>query len=170
MVGYFAEVGVEVNLDVVSDQVLTERRDTNDIDMFTFHGGEGGAGMEAILDPRWHIPGEFWGKFGLGWYLDLADTPDNPNPNAVPLPEELAADRAAYLNATAQPTLEGQIEAMKGVLETSADRFWVIGISRPGPGYQPMSSRLHNFPEDAYTGWLPGTHKITRPEQWFIKE
>jgi peptide/nickel transport system substrate-binding protein len=170
MVGYFAEVGVEVNLDVVSDQVLTERRDTNDIDMFTFHGGEGGAGMEAILDPRWHIPGEFWGKFGLGWYLDLADTPDNPNPNAVPLPEELAADRAAYLNATAQPTLEGQIEAMKGVLETSADRFWVIGISRPGHGYQPMSSRLHNFPEDAYTGWLPGTHKITRPEQWFIKE
>jgi peptide/nickel transport system substrate-binding protein len=170
MVGYFAAVGVEVKLDVVSDQVLTERRNTNDVDMFIFHGAEGGAGMEAILDPRWHIPGEFWGLFGLGWYLGLFGTDEQKAAAGVPLPEDLAADREAFLAATSQPTLEGQIEAMKNVLQTSAERFWVIGISRPGAGYQPLSTRLHNFPEDAFMGWLPGGHKITRPEQWFIKE
>jgi peptide/nickel transport system substrate-binding protein len=56
------------------------------------------------------------------------------------------------------------------VMQTSAERFWVIGVSRPGNGYQPISTRLQNFPDNSYMGWLPGTHKITRPEQWFIKE
>ena len=75
-----------------------------------------------------------------------------------------------FKKATEQPTLEGQITEMKKVLETSLENFWTIGISRPAPGYQPLSSRMGNFPDGAIAGWVPGTHKITRPEQWFLMD
>jgi peptide/nickel transport system substrate-binding protein len=176
MVGYFAEVGVEVKIDTVSDQVLTERRKTNAVDMFIFHGGEGGAGMSAIIDPRWHVPGEFWGMFGLGWYLGLVVNDASPEAEiaaAVPedqFPEVVVQMREDFQAATQQATVEGQIEAMQVVLNESADNFWTIGVSRPGLSFQPLSTRLMNFPENAISGWLPGTHKLTRPEQWFLSE
>jgi peptide/nickel transport system substrate-binding protein len=170
MVGHFAAVGIETKLDVIADAVVTERRDNNDIDMFTYHGSEGGAGLEAMLDPRWHIPGEFWGVFSLGWFNGRDGGNELRKASGVPMPEEMQAIRDAWSAAISQPTLEAQIEAMKGVMQTSADNFWVIGISRPGNAYQPISTRLQNFPDNAYMAWLPGSNKITRPEQWFIQE
>jgi peptide/nickel transport system substrate-binding protein len=169
MVGYFKAVGVETKLDVIADQVLTERRTTNDVDMFTFHGGEGGAGMSAIIDPRWHIPGEFWGMFGLGWYLDISATGDDRQ-YAVPMDDKLKGYRQAWEKATQATTTADQIAAMKTVLDNSAEEFWTIGISRPGMSYQPNSKRLQGLPDGALDGWLPGTHKLMRPEQWFINE
>jgi hypothetical protein len=45
----------------------------------------------------------------------------------------------------------------------------VIGISRPGPSYQPISTKLGGVMDSGLSGWLPGTHKLLRPEQWFLK-
>ncbi|MDW8352680.1 MAG: ABC transporter substrate-binding protein, partial [Anaerolineae bacterium] len=170
-VGYFKAVGVEVKMDVVSDQVLNERRQTNDIDMFAFHGNEGGAGITAILDPRWHIPGEYWGMFSWGWspYLTGAQITDEIKANFVEPPPGMKEIRDMWSAATQQTTLEGQVAAMKKVLEKSADEFWCIGISRPGLGYQPMSKRLNGLPDGAVVDWLFGFHKIMRPEQWWIE-
>jgi peptide/nickel transport system substrate-binding protein len=176
MAGYFKEVGVEVKLDVIAYQVFdTERRGTNDVDMFTFHGGEGGAGMSAIIDPRWHIPAEFFGIFGLGWYnWRVAVEADREQlvaeGSAMPLDDKRQAERDAWEKATQQTTREGQIEAMKAVLDASAEEFYTIGISRFGSWYQPTSTRLQGLPDGALNGWLPGTHKLMRPEQWSINE
>lgn len=170
MVGYFKKVGVDVKLDVISDQVLTERRKTNDVDMFIFHGGEGGAGLTATIDPRWHVPGEFWGMFGLGWYVKLAgETPEIKDKDGIELPQRVVDERQAFQEATQQPSREGLIKAMQKIMDKSAEEFWVIGVSRPGMSFQPISTRLGNFPEKSISGWLTGTHKIERPEQWFIK-
>ena len=168
MVGYFKAVGVEVKLDVIADQVLTERRKTNDLDMFIFHGGEGGAGLSAIIDPRWHIPGEFWGMFGLGWNIALFGNDAEKKASGVALDDKLKGYREAWEKATQQISTDGQIAAMKTVLDNSAEEFWTIGISRPGPGYQPTSKQLQGLPSGALDGWLPGTHKLLRPEQWFL--
>lgn len=171
MVGYFKEVGVEVKLDVVSDQVQGERRNTNDIDMFAFHGAEGGAGITALLDPRWHIPGEYWGMFSWGWapYLTGAEPNETVAANFVEPPPGMKEIRDMFSFATQQPTFEGQVAEMRKVLEVSADQFWCIGISRPGKSYQPMSKRLNGLPDGAVDGWLPGAHKIMRPEQWWLE-
>ena len=175
MVGYWKKVGVEVKLDVVSDQVHGERRPTNDIDMFIFHGGEGGAGLSVIVDPRWHIPGEYWGMFGLGWnnYLGALEADREKlvkEGSAMPLDDKRMAERAAYERATQQTTREAQIKALQDVLDSSAEEFWVLGVSRPGMSYMPLSTKLQGIPDGALTGWLSGTHKLVRPEQWFIKE
>lgn len=170
MTTYFKAVGVDVKLDVVSDQVLTERRNANAIDAFIFHGSEGGAGMSALIDPRWHIPGEYWGVFGLGWHHYLFGAPEIKAEFGVPLSEQQVAHRQAFELATQQTSHDAQIEAMARVLEMSADAFWTIGVSRPGNGFQPISARLANYPEGRIAGWLSGNHKLVRPEQWFIKQ
>lgn len=170
MVGYFKAVGVEVKLDVVADNVFTDRRNVNDVDMFTFHGSEGGAGMEAIIDQRWHVPGQFFSIYGLGWYIWYHGSEEDKAEYGVEPPAYVEEIRQMFQTATEQPTMEGQIAEMAKVLETSAEYLWTIGISRPAPGYQPLSSRMGNFPDGAIAGWIPGTHKITRPEQWFLMD
>jgi peptide/nickel transport system substrate-binding protein len=170
-VGYFKEVGVEVTLDVIADKVLEERRNNNDIEMFIFHGSEGGAGLIAMLDPRWHVPGEFWGKFGLGWYLwrTVAEA-DRKDGVTVEPPDAVKQIRLDFEDATQQTTTESQVKAMQKVLDASAENFWVIGIARPGTLYQPISKQLQNLPDTWSDGWNAGVQKITRPEQWFIGE
>jgi peptide/nickel transport system substrate-binding protein len=171
MVSYFKEVGVDVKLDVISDQVLGERRLTNDVDMFTFHGGEGGAGLTAMIDPRWHIPAEYWGFFSLGYYVALFGTDEEKAAAGVEeVPQEITDYRDAFQEATQQATQVDQISAMQEVLDASAENLWTIGISRPGMTYQPTSTRLNNFPENSIGGWIPGAHKFQRPEQWYISE
>ncbi len=168
LIQQWQKVGVEVQLNSVTDAVWGEQRDRNDVEMFMFHGGEGGSGITAILDPRWHVPGEHWGIFGLGWTLWFND-PLEEDENAVEPPDYVLEIRDMYQLATQQPTLEGQIEQMSKVMQASADQFWTIGISRPGPTYQPISTRLGNIPDDWLHGWLEGFTKIIRPEQWYLE-
>jgi peptide/nickel transport system substrate-binding protein len=168
MIGYWKEVGVEVLMNSVTDAVWNEQRERNEVEMFLFHGGEGGAGITAIIDPRWHVPGEHWGIFGLGWTL-WGDGENVENEHAVEPPEYVKDIQDMYSNAIQQPSLEGQIREMQKVMQASADNFWVIGVSRPGLSYQPMSQRLENVPEGYWDGWLEGVHKIVRPEQWYLK-
>jgi peptide/nickel transport system substrate-binding protein len=167
LVEQWRAVGVEVLLNSVSGQVADEQRTNNDIEMFLFHGGEGGSGMTAILDPRWHVPGSFWGIYGLGWHLYLADPED---PNGVEPPEYVMEIRDLYKLATQQPTVEGQIEVMQEVMQKSADNFWTIGITRAGTTIQPISERLGNVPEEWLHLWTWGFTKIILPEQWYLKQ
>jgi hypothetical protein len=114
--------------------------------------------------------------FGLGWrnYLEVetneADLKKRTEDgSAMVMDDKLKAMRTAWEEATAQISTDGQIAAMKKVLDASAEAFWTIGISRPGLGYQPTSKALQGLPENSLDGWLPGTHKILRPEQWFLQ-
>ena len=169
LIAYWDAVGVEVQLDAVTDQVFNEaRRDPNSFEMYLYHGCEGAAGLTAILDPRWHVPGEYWGMFSNGWRLWWGDTTDE-NEYKVEPPDYAEEVRDMYINAVQQPTIDGQIAAMQEIMEKSAEIFWTIGISRPGPGYLPFHERMGNIPETWWAGWLPGNAKIIFPEQWYIK-
>jgi hypothetical protein len=55
-------------------------------------------------------------------------------------------------------------------LQIAADEFYVIGISRPIPGYQVYHERLGNQPAEWIVGWIEGVQKLTYPEQWYIKQ
>jgi hypothetical protein len=88
----------------------------------------------------------------------------------VEMPQDMLDIRTAYEKVLQQPTQELQVEEMKKVLQIAADNFWVIGISRPAPGYQPYSARLGNQPEEWIAGWIEGVQKIKYPEQWYIME
>jgi peptide/nickel transport system substrate-binding protein len=166
LIGYWDAVGVSVTLNsMVADQ-HTENKQQNNLEV-TMYTGEGGAGLTAILDPRYYVPGEYFGMFGNGWFAWRVGAADSVQ---VEMPQDMQDVRAMYENVLAQPSQEAQIEAMAEVLEVAADNFYVIGISRPGPGFQPYHERLGNQPEEWIAGWIEGVQKITFPEQWYIIE
>ncbi|MBX3015229.1 MAG: ABC transporter substrate-binding protein [Caldilineaceae bacterium] len=164
---YWANVGVEVTLNSMPDVQFIENKRQNLIEA-TMYTGEGGAGITAILDPRYYVPGEYFGMYGNGWFAARTGAVD-----AVPveMPADIAQLRADYeTKVLTSPTQEGQIEAMKAVLEAAAEQFWVFGISRPGPEYQPFHARVQNVPDEWIAGWIEGVQKIMYPEQWYLSE
>jgi peptide/nickel transport system substrate-binding protein len=164
LIGYWDAVGVKVTLNSMADAQFTENKENNTLQA-TMYTGEGGAGVTAILDPRYYIPGEFFGMFGNGWYYDRVDSQEGVQ---VEMPADLMTVRDDYEVVLQQPTQDAQIEAMKKVLQEAADNFWVIGISRPAPGFQPYNARIGNQPDEWIAGWIEGVQKIKYPEQWYI--
>ncbi len=164
LIGYWEEVGVDVVLNAMADEVYTANKDENELQI-TLYTGEGGAGITGILDPRYYVPMEHFGMFGNGWYnwrIDLTDSVQ------VEPPQEIIDYRAMYEEVLATAGQDAQIAQMAEVLQIAAEEFWVVGISRPAPGYQPYHERLGNQPDSWIAGWIEGVQKIKYPEQWYI--
>lgn len=163
---YWAAVGVEVVVNGMHNDQFDVRFRDNDIEA-SIYTGEGGAGITAILDPRYFVPMEWWGIFGNGWYAWRVGANDFVQ---VEPPQHIKDIREKYeTEVLGAPTQEAQIEAMKEILAIAADEFWVIGISRPSSGYDPSSARLKNIRDNWIGGWIEGVQKITYPEQWYLE-
>jgi peptide/nickel transport system substrate-binding protein len=166
VVGYWEAVGVEATLDAVAAEVMTERREQNNYEA-TMYTGEGGAGVTPILQERYYAPGDYDSLFGVSWFYWWSNAQEAVT---IEPPQEIKEWYALYEAVGQQSTQEAQIAAMQEVLEVAADNFYVIGISRPGPGFQPLNARLGNYPETYIKGWGEGVEKITYPEQWFLRQ
>jgi len=164
LIGYWDAVGVEAQLNIVSNDTFTEQRESNNIEA-TIFTGEGGAGLTAMLDPRYFVPGEEFGMYGNGWFYWYSNAQEA---TVIEPPEEMKAIRVQYEQVGQQPTQEAQVAAMAELLEIAADNFFVIGISRPGPSFQPYNERLGNQPDEWIKGWIEGVEKINYPEQWYL--
>lgn len=158
-------VGVEVVLNSMPDTQFIENKKANNLEA-TIYTGEGGAGLTAILDPRYYVPFEYFGLFGNGWFAWYYSATDSVQ---VEPPAEYIAFRDEYQKVLTAPTQEEQIAQMQTVLQMAADEFWVLGISRPAPLYYPYHQRLGNIPETWVDGWIEGVQKILYPEQWYLK-
>jgi peptide/nickel transport system substrate-binding protein len=164
LIGYWNAVGVDVQLNSIPSTQFDENRLKNDIQA-TIYVAEGGAGLIPMFDPRSYTPMEWHSYFGLGWYFWRVATPDG---TPVEPPQEVIDARNLYDQVGLQPSAEQQIEQMKQVIQSAADNFWMIGISTPAPGYQPINARLGNQPTSFTQGWIEGVTKLTYPEQWYI--
>lgn len=161
--GYYAGVGIEITVEVIDNDLWAERAEDNSIEASIFTG-EGGVGITAITDPRYYVPIQTQGIWGIGWALWYTD----PNNEAgVEPPQEIKDHIALYESVLRAPTSEQRFELMGQVLQAAADNFWVIGISSPSSGYRPLSANLRNIPATWVDGWNPSGPAITKPEQWF---
>lgn len=168
LIGYWKAVGIDVLLNSIPGPQHDENKKKNLIEA-TMYTGEGGAGVTALIDPRYYVPMEYFGYFSHGWYgWRIAD----PTGETVAVePPQWAKDaRAKYEEAVAQPTYELQIAKMREVIQEAKERFYVAGISRPAPMYYPFHARLGGIPDTWYDGWIEGVQKILYPEQWFLRE
>ncbi len=162
---YYADVGVDIIVDTVDNQVLTDRINDNSVEAAVFTA-EGGYGITAITDPRYFVPihgQSIWGNGWQLWYLQ----PNNEY--KVEPPQDIQDQVDLYKLVRQAPTSDQRLELMKQVLQTAADNFWVIGISSATGGYRPLSARLANVPSSWVDGWNPGGVAIAVPEQWYFK-
>lgn len=167
LIGYWKAVGVDVVLNSQPGPQHDENKRMNllEAEIFT---GEGGAGITGILDPRYYAPFSGAGVWNQTWALWRS--PDPSGEGVAEEPPQWAKDAyAKYEAVTREATLEGQIAKMKLVLEEAKERFYVIGIARPGNLYGVFNARMGGIPETWYDGWVEGPTKIIRPEQWFLK-
>jgi peptide/nickel transport system substrate-binding protein len=164
--GYYAAVGVDIVIDVVDNQVVSDRGRDNSLEA-TIGTGEGGMGITAILDARNYVPNHgqaYWGNGWALWYL----TPDNPDKVEPP---QIIKDQLTLMEQVRQaPTSEQRDTLMKQLLQVDADNFWVMGIASSPDTFRPVSSKLANVPEHWVDGWNPGGIAIAFPEQWYFAE
>jgi peptide/nickel transport system substrate-binding protein len=161
---YYAAVGIDSVVDVIDNQVLTDRINDNSVEAAIFTG-EGGFGITAITDPRYYVPfhgQSIWGNGWQLWYLQ----PDNEA--KVEPPQAIKDHVDLYKKVLQAPTSEERISLEKQVLQEAADNFWVIGISSATDSYRPLSAKLANVPESWVNGWNPGGTAIAFPEQWYF--
>ena len=162
---YYAEVGIDLIVSVVDNEVWTERRNDNSMEA-TIFTAEGGFGITAIMDPRYFVPVHGQSIWGNGWELWHLE---KDNPDQVEPPQEIKDHIDLYYSVLQAPTSEERIELMSQVLQTAADNFWVIGISSATDSYRPLSAQLANVPGSWVNGWNPGGPAIAFPEQWYFK-
>jgi peptide/nickel transport system substrate-binding protein len=162
---YYADVGVDLVVDVVDNQILSDRINDNSVEAAIFTA-EGGFGITAITDPRYYVPFHGQSIWGNGWQLWYLQT---DNEAKVEPPQAIKDHVALYKQVLQAPTSEERIKLMQQVLQNAADNFWVIGISSASDSYRPLSAKLGNVPESWVNGWNPGGPAIAFPEQWFFK-
>ncbi len=168
LIGYWKAVGVDVVLNTQAGAQFDESQRKNLIEA-TIFTGEGGAGITPLIDPRYYVPMDYFGFFGLGWYGWRV--PDPTGQTVAVEPPQWAKDaRAKYDAAIQQPSYEQQVAKMREVIQEAKERFYVIGIARPGSMYYPFHARLGGIPDTWYDGWNEGVTKILYPEQWFIRQ
>ncbi len=164
--GYFAEVGVDIIVDVVDNQVWTDRSADNTIEA-TVYTGEGGMGMSAILDPRYYVPSSRSQIYGNAWAIWYREK-DNP---AGIEPPQYIKDQLALMESVLQaPTYEERMDLMRQVIQAGAEEFWVLGIASPPTTYRPLNAAIGNVPESWVDGWPVGGVSIAFPEQWYFKQ
>jgi peptide/nickel transport system substrate-binding protein len=167
IIGYWDAVGVKATLNSMADAQFIENKENNNLQV-TIYTGEGGAGVTAILDPRYYTPMNYFSMFGNAWFYWYTDKSGTGEAVRVEPPQDMQDARAQYEEVLTTAGQDAQIEKMKEVLQTAADNFYVLGIARNAPGYQPYNQRLGNQPASRIDGWLEGVQKITYPEQWYI--
>ncbi|MCU0490365.1 MAG: ABC transporter substrate-binding protein [Chloroflexaceae bacterium] len=163
----WARVGVEIKLNSIANKQFDEASKQQQLEA-TLWSGEGGAGLTPILEPRYYVPmTSVQSLFGVGWFYWNVKSTDA---KAVEPPADIKAFYQSYQDVVSAPTEAEQLSRMQALLNKAADEFWTIGISRPAPSFQPIHTRLGNFPDSYVGGWTEGVLKITQPEQWYVKK
>lgn len=146
--GYWADVGIDMELVVEDRAVFYTRKEANEHDA-NIWGGDGG--LEVILEPRWYFPNGGESNYGEAWQYWY----NNPNDERAEEPPAIVKEQMdlyTQLRATADP--EGQNALMNQILEITADQFYSIGISLPANGYGLVSNKMGNVPETILNAYL----------------
>ena len=161
----WADVGVELRIDTVSPELVSERLDANDYDC-TLDKGEVGY-IDLLGDPRWLFAtgGSSYAPLWSRWW-------EGGSPKEEP-PEPMKRQMSIYLEKVFGSTNKDvQYAAIKEIIEIARDEFWTMGISLPGQPFAIMSNRMHNVPGDdqMWLSFKAPYPAVTNMTQYYIQE
>lgn len=142
----WGELGIELRIDTVSPDLVTERLIANDYDC-TLDKGELGY-IDLVIDPRWLFAteGSSYAPLWTNWYEGA--TPAEEPPERMRLQMQMYRDRVI---GTADQ--DEQYAALREIIDIAKEEFWTMGVSLPGEPYAIKSDRLHNVPGEGQM-WL----------------
>lgn len=161
--GYWKEVGIDGQANVIDRTLLYDRKAANQQDASVW-GGDGG--LDVILEPRWYFPFSNESHYGIAWQYWFA----NPSHAlAEEPPTGPKTQMELYRQLSANPDPAQQADLMRQILEISADEFYALGISLPANGYGIIKNNFHNVPASFPNAWLYPHPAPTNPFQYFIE-
>ncbi|MGI6725716.1 MAG: ABC transporter substrate-binding protein [Christensenellales bacterium] len=168
---YWAAVGVELKVDVVSRDLWEERTRNGDgtFDM-TIHRFGGGAGTLIYTDPRYYFPFDNNSMYAMAWrnyYVDPTGfgakiPPEEP-------PADVLRQMELYNQIKVTGDAEEQREYMKEILEIAVDRFYTIGVCTEGDSYAICNNDLVNVPDEMPWNWVYPHPMPTNPFTWYYR-
>lgn len=166
--GYWEDVGVHMELNVMDRSLMYTRKDSNEHDASTW-GGDGG--LDVVLEPRWYFPYSSESLFAEAW-KEWYNNPDGVG-SLVP-PEEPPAGPKRQMELYDQIKSTGdaaeQQALMEEILQIAADEFYALGVALPAPGYGIVRNNFKNVPASYPNAWLYPHPAPTNPEQYFIQQ
>lgn len=146
--GYWADVGIDMQLVVEDRSVFYDRKAANQHDAAIW-GGDGG--LDVMLEPRWYFPNGNESNYAEAWQYWY----NNPNDERAEEPPAIVRQQMDLYNelkSTADP--ERQVELMTQILDIAADQFYTIGISLTPNGYGIVKNNMHNVPDTILNAYL----------------
>lgn len=152
------EVGIDVILDVVADDVWRQRAYEPQTDAHVW-AGENGSGLLPLL-----AAGGFTPEAAEGWraWETLQRNP-NAELNVEAVEPPVGLKRQYEIINLLQQTVgdEAQAALMNELLAISQEDFYTLGLSLPEGGYRVINNTLRNVPSSFISGWLyPGPSPI----------
>jgi peptide/nickel transport system substrate-binding protein len=158
-------VGLDVKLDVVSDDTFQTRQKQPDLDSYVWAGENGLAQLPMLAISQGtsdFLPD--LGNLDAGWnaWNQIRLNPDTKTQvAAVTPPEPLQRQLVIATQIKQAVTPADQVALMKEFFDISADQFLIIGLSLPAGDYQVVNNTLRNVPNPVISGWLyPGPSPV----------
>ncbi len=156
------EVGLDVKLDVVSDDLFQTRQQQPDLDAYVW-AGENGLGQLPMLALSQQTA-DFLPDLAAGWiawYQKQLDPSAKTQVDAVVPPAELQRMYQISTEVKQAFTPADQNKLMAEFFTLSTDQFLTIGLSLPAGDYQVVNNTLRNVPNTVISGWLyPGPSPV----------
>ncbi|MCB0071388.1 MAG: ABC transporter substrate-binding protein [Caldilineaceae bacterium] len=166
--GYWAAVGIQMDLNVMDRSLMYTRKDSNEHDATTW-GGDGG--LDVVLEPRWYFPysGEsLFAEAWKEWFVNPSGVGSLVPPEEPPAGPMRQMELYNQLKATGDAAEQQAL--MEEILQIAADEFYAIGISLPAPGYGIVKNNFKNVPASFPNAWLYPHPAPTNPEQYYIQQ
>jgi len=160
--GYWAEVGVDVDVKTEDRTLFYERKEANQHDAGVWQG-DGGL-QDAIIDLRWYMPFDHESVFATpwaAWYTSGGTAGQEPPPAA-------RRQMELYDQVCATTDKGERTRLFREILQIAKEEFWVIGTVNPDQGYGVVANSFHNVPASMPEAYLYPTPGPTKPEQYFI--
>ncbi len=150
---FWADVGLQFTLTLISGELLETRMEANELDFGLWHADKS---SDVIFPqrPEWYVPWEVgwekpWGVQWARWYTTDGEEGEEP-------PAEVMANIERWEGMQRTLDEDEQIRLGREILQSQADNLWTIGTVGDVPEPVIIGSNLRNFPEEGYTGfdWL----------------
>ncbi len=161
--GYWAEVGIDANVQVLERSLFYERKAAYEYDAQVWTGADG---IALVMDPRNYFPFSTESLFGVAW----ADYWRSGGSKGVEPPPAAAEQQRLFeeLAITVEPAEQDRI--MNALLDIAAEEFWIFGVTKYYKGYGIVRNNFKNVPDTLWQWHVSAAPAQTNPEQYYIEQ
>jgi peptide/nickel transport system substrate-binding protein len=160
--GYWADVGVELRINVIDSALYRERQVAN---LYEAISNVGAGGLNELLNPRLYVPINDNALYAVPWSYWYNGDPRGIEPNeATKRQIEIYNEMVATADETRQAELFTQ------VLDIAREEFRSFGISLLTGTYVVATNRMGNLPDQMIDSAIYPTPAPLNVPTWYIKQ